>query len=171
MILAFDTYYYDNKAKTVCVQFDGWEAATPQAVFTEIKTGIADYEPGAFYKRELPCIVSLLQQIPPGEIAAVIIDGFVVLNDEGLKGLGGYVYELLEGKVPVIGVAKSNFASLVHHKRELLRGDSSRPLFITAMGMDVDVATECIRKMYGNYRIPELLKKLDTITREREEVS
>lgn len=33
MILAFDTYYYENKAKTVCIAFNNWESDTIINIF------------------------------------------------------------------------------------------------------------------------------------------
>ncbi len=167
MILAFDTYYYgDNQAKTVCLAFDNWRDEKPTQIFTAVTTAIAEYEPGAFYKRELPCILHLYHQIELAPLEAIIIDGFVVLNDEDKLGLGGHLYEHLNKKIPVIGVAKTNFAQLHENKRALLRGGSQRPLFITALGIDLDVATAQINSMFGEFRMPNLLKQLDTITKE-----
>ncbi|MBX7227055.1 MAG: endonuclease V [Chitinophagales bacterium] len=165
MILAFDTYYYERSAKTVCLTFRQWTDEKPAQVFSEVKDIPDDYEPGAFYKRELPCIVSLLRQVPLDDIEAIIIDGFVVLDDAGKPGLGAHLFEYLQQKIPVIGVAKSNFAPIHQLKRAALRGDSQRPLYVTAIGTSVDDAAENIRMMYGKYRIPELLKLLDQQTR------
>ena len=88
MILAFDTYYFDDKAKTVCLAFKNWFDAEPIRSYEETISGVADYEPGAFYKRELPCIISLLNKIQPNleEVSTIIIDGFVLLDDQ--KKLG-----------------------------------------------------------------------------------
>ena len=68
---------------------------------------VAPYESGSFYKRELPCIVSLLQDLDVRDISLIVIDGFVHLDDDGRYGLGGHLYERLERKVQVVGVAKS----------------------------------------------------------------
>lgn len=166
MILAFDTYYYDNKAKTVCITFSDWTADSDFEVFSEITEGIEAYESGAFYKRELPCILSLLKTITVKNIEAIIIDGFVFLDDNQQPGLGAHLYKQLENKIPVIGVAKTNYATLEKNKRELIRGKSIRPLYITAIGMPPDKATELIKNMSGPNRIPTLLKTLDTLTKE-----
>lgn len=165
MILAFDTYYFEDKAKTVGLAFHHWEDAQEATVYTELTENIADYKPGEFYKRELPCILSLLQQIDLSEVEVIVIDGFVQLDDTGRLGLGGYLYEKLDQKIPVIGVAKTNFATIEQLKRSLLRGESKNPLYITAIGMEVDEATENIRKMQGEFRMPTLLKRLDGLTR------
>jgi deoxyribonuclease V len=166
MILAFDTYYFANKAKTVCLAFHNWEDAQEAAVYTELLENIAEYEPGAFYKRELPCILSLLEQINLEEVTAIVVDGFVQLDDVGKPGLGGHLFEALQRKIPVIGVAKTNFATIEQLKRSLLRGESKNPLYITAIGIGLEDATEKIRKMHGEFRIPTLLKRLDGLTKD-----
>lgn len=165
MILAFDTYYVDGKARTICLAFERWTDTEPTATYSETLDEVEEYTPGAFYKRELPCILSLLNTMGPMNMEAIIIDGFVTLNDEGDLGLGGHLHAKLGGSIPVIGVAKTNFATTGKNKRELMRGGSKRPLYITALGIDLDKATECIRTMHGNFRIPTLLKQLDGLTK------
>lgn len=167
MILAFDTYYFDNKAKTVALTFKNWEDSIEQNIFSELLENAEEYTSGEFYKRELPCILSLIKNINPKEIELIIIDGFVYLNDDLKKGLGAYLYESLNQKVPIIGVAKTDFISLKSNKRLLLRGESKNPLYITAIGIHLDKATSNIQLMHGEYRIPTLLKRLDMITKEK----
>lgn len=166
MILAFDTYYYDDKAKTVCVQFENWSDPTEAFVYQETVTGISEYVSGEFYKRELPCIVSLLKKIDTTNCKAIIIDGFVVLDDHEKLGLGGYLYHELQGKIPIIGVAKNNFAKINTCKKAVFRGNSQKPLYITGMGIHLDKAAENIKHMDGAFRIPTLLKKVDSLGRE-----
>lgn len=167
MILAFDTHYISNKAKTVCLAFESWAKTETFEVYTETLDGVEDYISGEFYKRELPCILSLLKKIKLELLEAIIVDGFVYLDDFERLGLGGRLYESLESKVPVIGVAKTNFASIEKNKRALIRGKSKNPLYITAIGIDLDTATELIQQMGGENRIPTALKKLDTLTKEK----
>ena len=166
MILAFDTYYSGTKAKTACIAFENWSAETPADIFTQTTEDVADYEPGSFYKRELPCILSLLQEIPISNISCIVIDGFVQLNDPGKLGLGGHLYEALDRKVSVIGVTKSKFLSAHNSSVELRRGESKNPLYVSAMGIEKSVARELVKSMAGEYRIPKLLKLLDRKTRE-----
>ncbi|MEP2278341.1 MAG: endonuclease V, partial [Maribacter sp.] len=92
MIIAFDTYYYDNKAKTVGVSFNKWEDDKPIEIYSEIIEGVAEYEPGSFYKRELPCIMSLLKKISLDKIDLIIVDSYVILDDNGKLGLGGHLF-------------------------------------------------------------------------------
>jgi exodeoxyribonuclease-5/deoxyribonuclease V len=165
MILAFDTYYQADRAKTVCLAFKDWAAAEATRTEEEIRSGIAPYEPGSFYKRELPCILSLLRTIPLQEVSAIVIDGYVVLDDAGQPGLGARLHASIGGAVPVIGVAKTSYATLSENKRAVYRGESRNPLYITAAGMDLDIAAACIQSMSGPNRIPALLKQLDALTR------
>jgi deoxyribonuclease V len=166
LFLAFDTYYNNNKAKTVCLEFKHWSQEKDFIVHTEIREDISDYVSGEFYKRELPCVLSLLNRINLEHLEAIVIDGFVYLDDEGKLGLGGHLYEALDGKIPIVGVAKTNFATIEKEKRVLLRGESVRPLFVTAIGMDLDEALKAVASMHGAFRIPTLLKQLDTYTKE-----
>ena len=166
MILAFDTYYFDNKAKTACILFDNWSEENYKFE-TEIIEQNEEYKPGEFYKRELPCILSLLKKIKIDKIDLIIVDGYVYLDDNLKLGLGGHLYKNLEGKIPIIGVAKTNFKTLKEAKKEILRGNSEKPLYITSIGIELDEATKLIKNMSGQYRIPTLLKKLDSLTKEK----
>ena len=123
--------------------------------------------PGEFYKRELPCILELLKQTDLNHVEAIVVDGYVILDNNGKIGLGGHLFHALGGTIPVIGVAKTNFASNTRHVVRLLRGDSQRPLFVTAMGMDVLVAANHVRSMAGEFRMPTLLKEVDKISKEK----
>ncbi|SFW41961.1 endonuclease V [Cellulophaga fucicola] len=167
MILAFDTYYYDNKAKTVGVSFNNWLDDTVLEIKEEIIEDVPDYEPGAFYKRELPCIISLLKQYNLEDVELIIVDSYVLLDDDGKLGLGGYLYNSLEQKIPVVGVAKSSFHLNKTNSKPLLRGDSIKPLYISAIGISLDKAYKLVKSMHGNYRMPTLLQILDTKTKER----
>ncbi|MCI3936266.1 endonuclease V [Chryseobacterium aahli] len=166
MIYAFDTYYYEDFAKTVCIAFEDWSSEQENEIFNEKTKITAEYESGAFYKRELPCILSLLEKIPLKSNDIIIVDGYVTLNDEGKIGLGGYLFEALNRKFPVVGIAKNGFSSPDSKRREVFRGESKTPLFLTSIGIDVDEVQKKVEKMHGNFRFPTLLKKLDQLTRE-----
>ncbi|MFC4480095.1 endonuclease V [Flavobacterium chungangensis] len=166
MILAFDTYYFDQKAKTICLEFAEWNEDKNFKVHSEIIDNVEEYIPGEFYKRELPCILSLLKQIDLSTIDVIVVDGFVYLNDENKYGLGGYLYEKLNKQIPIIGVAKTNFASIEKNKKALYRGESKKPLYITSIGIDLDEAYKKVESMAGEYRFPTLLKELDRLSKE-----
>lgn len=167
MILAFDTYYFENKAKTVCIEFKEWEDDKFYKIHTEIIENIEGYTSGEFYKRELPCILSLLNKISITKVETIIIDGFVYLNDELKFGLGAFLHQKLNGKISIIGVAKTNFKTIEKNKIELFRGKSIKPIYITSVGMELNKASEKIKSMHGEYRIPSLLKELDIATKDK----
>lgn len=165
MILAFDTYYYDGKAKTIAVSFNDWEDEVPIQIYTDIIEGVADYQPGSFYKRELPCILSALKQVNLETVDLIIVDGYVILEEKHL-GLGGYLYQALKGKIPVVGIAKSEFVSKTSVFKKVFRGESKKPLYVTSIGIDKDTICNAIERMHGNYRMPTLLQIVDTKTKE-----
>lgn len=166
MILAFDTYYIEDKAKTVCLAFESWEEEHLTDTHIEFTECLEEYKPGEFYKRELPGILNILKKIDLNDIDVIIVDGYVVLDDSGKLGLGGHLYESLYQKIAVVGVAKSNFFTLNTGKHEVLRGESTRPLYITALGIDSSFAAQRIKQMKGEFRMPDLLKELDRLTKE-----
>jgi deoxyribonuclease V len=169
MILAFDTYYFEDKAKTVCISFENWSDPVPSGIEVEVMEGISEYEPGSFYKREMPCILSLLKRYNLKDVDLIIVDSYVLLDDAGKLGLGGHLYEHLDRAIPIIGVAKSRFNSNILNVKELLRGDSIKPLYISAIDIDLEEAYNLVQSMHGSYRMPTLLQILDAKTREKEE--
>jgi deoxyribonuclease V len=167
MIIAFDTYYFENKAKTVCVCFEQWTDEKPTEILSEIIDSHEEYEPGAFYKKELPCILSLLKQIDLEKVDLIVVDSFVILDDFGKLGLGGYLYEVLDKKIPIVGVAKTNYAQNKTNKREVIRGESIRPLYVTTLGVDLEETADKVKNMHGEFRLPTLLKQLDMMTKKK----
>jgi deoxyribonuclease V len=170
MIYAFDTFYYEDFAKTVCIAFENWSSETENFIYTENTEITSDYENGAFYKRELPCILSLLKKINLKDGDLIIVDGYVTLDNSGKIGLGGHLYNSLNKKYPVIGIAKNGFASEDDLRKTVFRGESKTPLFLTIIGIDADLVKTNVENMHGAYRIPTLLKKLDQLTREKDEL-
>jgi exodeoxyribonuclease-5/deoxyribonuclease V len=166
MKLAVDVYYFDSKGKVVGIEFIHWSDEQPVQTHIAMVDRVEDYTPGEFYKRELPCITKLLEKVKLENMEVIIVDGYVVLDDDGTYGLGGHLYEMLERRIPVIGVAKRSFKGSSKYVRVLYRGKSVHPLYITAIGMDVEAALSSIQAMHGQSRIPALLKYLDRKTRE-----
>lgn len=163
MILAVDVFYYEYKGNIGGVIFDNWTDEKPVVELITKIENIAKYESGAFYKRELPCILKLIKDhsLHP---EFIVIDGYVFTDGISRPGLGFYLYNALSCKTPVIGVAKSYFNGIPQHC-ELLRGKSKRPLFITSIGIDLELAKEYISKMHGKSRIPTLLKRADQLSK------
>lgn len=165
MIIATDVYYWEDKAKAVGILFDDWEHENVLKINTAMLDGIADYVPGSFYKRELPCLLALLDQVDRAAVKYIIVDGYVLLNNEGKFGLGAYLYEALDGMIPIIGVAKKHFISNTQNAIAVLRGASKNPLYISSIGIDLEAAAALIKNMKGDYRMPDLLKLVDQHTR------
>lgn len=163
MFACVDVGYDDATATAACVAFERWEDACAS---DEYMLGISDvqpYVPGQFYQRELPCVLAVLQSLPTRP-DLVVIDGYVWLDDSDRRGLGGHLFESLGQAVPVIGVAKTRFAT-ANGAVEVFRGSSRRPLLVTAVGIGQGEAADCISRMHGDNRIPTLLRRVDQLSR------
>lgn len=165
MIYALDVYYYEKEAKTVCIGFKDWTSEEYDFVKEIISPIEGEYKSGEFYKRELPCIQSMLKEIALSKEDIIVLDGYVYLSDEKELGLGGRLYESLNKEVAIVGVAKSNFSKIRSLKKEVMRGKSHKALYVTSAGIDLEAAAANIKQMKGDYRIPDLLKKLDMLTK------
>lgn len=143
--------------------FNDWLDSAPalESVheFTESQ---AEYVPGQFFKRELPCILAAIKPCRH-QIETIIIDGYVFLAD-GHAGLGLKLHEALGGVNQVVGVAKSFFHGATEAVK-VVRGGSIRPLYVSAVGMDSTIAAQRITEMHGQHRIPTLLKRADSLAR------
>ena len=166
MLLAIDIYYRDAIAKAVGILFN-WEDESPASVIIEWIEGVEPYVSGEFYKRELPCILKVVEKVDARKIEAIIIDGYVYIDNEKKYGLGGYLWEVLNGKVPIIGVAKTSFFKNKETVQGIIRGNSKNPLFISAIGINIVDAANLVRTMKGSFRIPSILKRLDQLTKEK----
>lgn len=167
MIIAVDVHYKASAAKAVSIEFLHWEDEVPCKINVEKIGGCTDYIPGEFYKRELPCIMRVLKKSDLRQAEAIIIDGYVILDDHGKPGLGVYLFRELKKKIPVIGVAKTPFKNNQKYVKKVYRGTSSKPLLITSQGMELQEAADKIHLMKGKFRIPLLLKTLDRETKIR----
>jgi deoxyribonuclease V len=163
MILAVDVKYSEECAVAAGVVFAGCGDETPEREVVSCLTTPAEYQPGQFYRRELPCILKLLTDngLAPD---IIIIDGFVYLDGVSRPGLGKHLYDALHGDVAVIGVAKTPFKG-ISPRYQLFRGGSTRPLYITAVGIHLDIAKDFIRDMHGRHRLPTMLKRVDHLSR------
>lgn len=164
MILAVDVHYRASNAVVAGVLFEHWEADAPNTELTvTVPLATAAYEPGQFYKRELPCVLALLRHLAQ-EPDYILVDGYVSLGSDGRPGLGQHVYEALQGRVVIIGVAKSRFKD-TPSTTEVLRGDSQRALYVTAVGITTMEAKNYVTRMHGAHRLPTLLKRVDHLSR------
>lgn len=165
MILAIDVHYKPSGAKSVGLTFQDWQSEAPQQVLTSNISEVKPYVPGAFYQRELPCLMSIIEQTNLDDIATIVIDGYVTLSNENKPGLGAYLHQALEHKVKIIGVAKTNFYDHPDHTQSVFRGESQKPLFVTSAGIAPEIAALCIKIMAGPHRIPKMLSLVDQYTK------
>ncbi|MFF2266661.1 endonuclease V [Cellulosimicrobium cellulans] len=93
---------------------------------------VAPYVPGRFFEREPPPLLAVLAAVPALDL--LLVDGYVALDPDGTPGLGVHVART--GLVStVVGVAKTPFRAATHAV-PVLRGTSTRPLHVTATGVD-----------------------------------
>ncbi len=162
-IAVVDVQYQDDVAFAALVAADDWTAAVASHTHIARYAGCAEYEPGQFYKRELPPLLSVISLAGSG-IEALVVDSYVWLDNIGTPGLGARLFNELGGIIPVIGIAKtayrgSSFALPVH------RGISKRPLYVTAAGLDENEAVMLVANMHGDARIPYLVRLADNLAR------
>ncbi|MGF1761704.1 endonuclease V [Photobacterium sagamiensis] len=160
MLLVIDVHYRDDNSAVVAgLTFNEWSSDEVEGKHIVKIDNVEPYEPGSFYKRELPCILALLnslEKVPN----VIVIDGYVTLGKENEDGLGAHLYKALNPHTPIIGVAKSRFSG-TSSDFEVYRGQSKQPLFVTSAGIDNSIAKELIKSMHGNNRLPTLLKAVD----------
>jgi deoxyribonuclease V len=163
MIVAVDVQYTVDNAIAGGVVFNSWQDEEALKECISVIEDVAAYEPGEFYKRELPCILRLLAEhrLEPD---CIVIDGYVYLDGHSKAGLGRHLFDALHGAVPVLGVAKKRYMD-IGPQFELVRGASSRPLYVTAVGLDLEQAKGYVLSMHGVHRLPTLLKRVDRLCR------
>lgn len=161
-----DVGYQGGGARAACVVADSWEAETPASTYVADIETVEPYEPGSFFRRELPCLVSVLRRLPALP-SVLVVDGYVWLASLERPGLGAHLHEVLQHAVPVVGVAKTAFVGVDRCSAvvPVFRGTSKRPLLVTAVGMEPSAAALCVLGMAGKYRIPELLRIVDHLAR------
>jgi deoxyribonuclease V len=164
MLACVDVDYRPDATMAACVIFRAWEDEAEAAHFVDRGPPAEPYVPGEFYRRELPALLRVLAQVPD-PLTTVVIDGYVWLAGEDRPGLGAHLYEALECRVPVIGVAKTAFQAS-RLAVPVLRGTSQRALLVTSVGVDVQAAAAYIQRMHGPSRLPTLLKRVDRLCRE-----
>jgi deoxyribonuclease V len=161
LFVAVDVHYLsDAQARAAVV-------AASERTFSEVawtRTAMvvpgAPYQPGEFYRRELPALRAVIPA--PGALALIVVDGYVDLDPAGRPGLGAHVYA--DYGVPVIGVAKTAFRTATH-AAQVFRGQSRKPLYVTAAGIDSAEAARLVAGMAGKFRLPEALKLADRLAR------
>lgn len=162
MFAALDVHYNEatHSGTAAAVVFEQWNDAVPVAEYTVSCRRVAAYVPGEFFKRELPCLLAVLEKVRQ-PLSAIVVDGYVTLGSRA--GLGLCLWEALGQRVPVIGVAKSRFRGA--DAVEVRRGRSKTPLYVTAAGIDPTQAAANVTRMAGAFRAPTILKRADRLAR------
>jgi deoxyribonuclease V len=78
-----------------------------------------------------------------------------------------HLFNALKREIPIIGVAKNAFHD-TPSECSITRGQSAKALFVSAVGVDLEIAKNHIVEMHGEFRMPTLLKLVDGICRRRE---
>jgi deoxyribonuclease V len=158
-----DVHYRGPGGVAACVVARRWTDATSFEEHVAAAATVRPYRAGAFFERELPCVVQVLSLVRT-RLAAVVVDGYVDLDERGTPGLGAHLHAHLGGETAVVGVAKTAYRSGTFAAR-VLRGASKRPLFVTARGISLAAAAWLVGTMHGDYRIPTLLARVDRLSR------
>jgi deoxyribonuclease V len=158
-----DVQYEGAGARAACVVARAWDdASSCEERVVEI-AAVRPYVPGAFFERELPCIAEVLSVLR-ARPAAVVVDGYVDLDEKGKPGLGAHLHEHLGRRIPVVGIAKTAFRGS-DFAVKVLRGQSQNPLFVTARGIALEQAAKLVGRMHGPHRLPTLLVRVDQLAR------
>ncbi len=165
MIAILDAAYSDTASAAACVTVEDWTGASALAQFTHRAGPAADYQPGEFYKREMPLLIAVLSMLPR-KPEIIVIDGYVWLGAEDRKGLGAHLFEALGGASSVVGIAKTKFHGASYWAAEVRRTVSNSPLYVTAAGVEAGEAAGAVKRMHGEHRIPTLLALADRLARD-----
>jgi deoxyribonuclease V len=121
---------------------------------------VEPYQPGRFALRELPALRVVLADA--GTLDLLVVDGYVSLDPAGRPGLGAHVHR--EFGFPVIGIAKNVFRA-ASHAIPVSRGRATRPLYVTAIGVEPARAASWVSDMAGSYRLPDAVRRADALGR------
>ena len=107
-LICVDVDYRESIAVAAGVLFHAWGDEVPAKEATVTIREVQPYQPGQFFRRELPCLVRVLDALGTRP-DTVIIDGYVWLGSTDRPGLGAFLFETLSREAAVIGVAKRRF--------------------------------------------------------------
>ena len=158
-----DVHYQKGAASVACGRFSSWTDSSPSGANVSRLDIPSAYVPGRFFERELPCLLHALER-ERIRFETIVIDGYVHLKPPVRKGLGLHLAESVPYPVAVIGVAK-NPLKAADRFVPILRGGSTKPLFVSAVNVPVERAAELIRSMDGEFRIPTLIRTADRLCR------
>jgi deoxyribonuclease V len=127
---------------------------------TAVVSRVPPCRPGESCLRELPPLRAVLADLRG--LGLLVAGGYADLDPAGRPGLGAHAHA--ESGIPVTGAAKSRFRTATHAV-PVVRGSAVRPLFVTAAGMPSAAAADLVRRMAGRYRLPDALRRADTLAR------
>ena len=177
MKIIFDICYTDIEGsnKTNCsiaaLLFDQFESKEIiKSYHVDLITNVAEYVSGEFYKKEMPCLQYMWNNLPQNiknQIDTVIVDSLYDLWD-GRPGMGHHFHDWLisEGyNVEVMGIAKKKFKDNSLYITKVIRGnDSTTPLNVNGSDKTKDYK-KIVQSMAGDYRIPYMVKEVDKLSR------
>jgi deoxyribonuclease V len=158
-----DVHYVGDGATAASIVAAEWSDPAPLEEHIATVPSVKPYRPGAFFERELPCLVQVLALVTV-PLQVVVVDGYVDLDETGAPGLGARLHTALGGRVAVVGVAKTSFRGATF-ATSVLRGNSRTPLYVTARGIATTEAARLVQGMHGSHRIPTLLARVDHLAR------
>lgn len=171
--LIFDVMYHEdtNKAVTAALEFNEISDKVETKTYTDISDIASEYIPGEFYKRELPAIMSLLKNVIGFEVLAqeydlIIVDGLYQLAPDHL-GLGARLHEALKEigvDIEIIGIAKTYYKDCDIVAGKVFRGNAKKPLYVNGSLQNKNYV-QIVEQMSGEYRLPYLVKRVDTVCR------
>ena len=86
-IACLDVAYADTAAAVAGALIESWDAKRPSQIrVRRFDSPPENYEAGAFYKRELPLLLSIISEFDQ-PIEMIVIDGYVWLDANGQSGL------------------------------------------------------------------------------------
>jgi deoxyribonuclease V len=161
-LVILDVDYRPDSTVAAWILATGWKAVTTvdEGIVRGLKA--VPYEPGLFYKRELPPILEALKACE-GRFDTIVIDGLVWVGEDK-PGLGAHLYQALDRRYPVVGIAKNPYPGALVHS--VTREASVQPLYVSAIGCESLPIVPWVRDMYGPHRIPFLLKRVDRLCRD-----
>jgi len=159
VIAIVDVHYGATRARAGCVVIARWADERAAIERTAEVEGIEPYVTGELYRRELPALLAVLDGI---DAEIVVIDGYVWIAP-GAPGLGARLHEAI-GRT-VVGVAKRELVGAP--ALAVVRGESARPLWVSAIGMDTNEAARQVAAMHGAHRLPTLIQRADHLARGR----
>jgi deoxyribonuclease V len=161
-IAFLDVAYASDAAGVACLLANSWTTATPAMQISRcLAYAPSEYVPGEFYKRELPLLLAMINDLALRP-SMLVIDGYVWLGPTNQPGLGAHWFTVLHSATPIVGVAKSRYRDDTWSER-VYRGESRRPLYVTAAGFETAKAAALVASMHGEHRIPTLLQKVDRL--------